>query len=104
MDNPLPSSIAPLQNPVDFLQQPHSKHTLAICDNLDDEEEEVKDFLTVSLEDDHWTAEEMPDRHLCIQEHSVPHGCVHTPAHICIIYLHCTMTPWILVTFLSLKI
>ena len=27
----------------------------------------------VSLEDDHWTMEEIPDRHLCIQEHSVLH-------------------------------
>ena len=49
-NSPLPSSIAPLQNPVVFLQQPPSKCTLPICDDLDDEEE---DFQTVSLEDDH---------------------------------------------------
>ena len=62
----------PMQNPIDFLQQPHSKCTLTTCDDLDDEEEE-EDFQTVSLEDDHWTTEEIPDRHLCIHEHSVPH-------------------------------
>ena len=40
-----PSSIAPLQNPVVFLQQPPSKCTLPICANLDDEEEE--DFFII---------------------------------------------------------
>ena len=71
VDNPLPSSIAPLQNPMGFLQQPPSKCTLPICDDLDEEEEE--DFQRVSLEDDHWTMEEILDRHLCIHEHSIPH-------------------------------
>ena len=55
---------------MDFLQQPHTKCTLTICDDLDEEEE---DFQRVSLEDDHWTTEEIPDRHLCIHEHSVLH-------------------------------
>ena len=50
----------------------HSKCILTIHDNLDDEEEE-EDFQTVLLEDNHWTTEEIPDRHLCIHEHSVPH-------------------------------
>ena len=68
----MPSSIAPLQGPIDFLQQPHSKCTLTICEDLDDEEE-VEDFPTVSLEDDHWTTEEILDRHSCIHEHSVQH-------------------------------
>ena len=58
VDIPLPSSIVPLQNPVDFLQQPHSKCTLTICDDLDEEKE---DFQTVALDDDHWTMEEIPD-------------------------------------------
>ena len=69
--NSLPSSTVPLQHPMDFVQQPHSKCTLTICDDLENDEEE--DFQTVSLEDDHWTAEEILDRHLCIHEHSVPH-------------------------------
>ena len=60
-----------MQNPVVFLQQPPSECTLLICDDLDEEEKE--DFQTVSLEDDHWTMEEIPDRHLCIHEHSLPH-------------------------------
>ena len=56
-----------------FLQQPPSKCTLPICDDLDDDEEEEEDFPTVSLEGDHWTMEEILDRHLCIHEHSVMH-------------------------------
>ena len=57
---------------MDFQQQPHSKCILTICDDLDNDEEE-EHFQTVSLEDDHWTTEEIPDRHLCIHEHSAPH-------------------------------
>ena len=51
VDIPSPSSTVPLQNPVDFPQQPPSKCTLTICGDLDDEEEE--DFQMVSLEDNH---------------------------------------------------
>ena len=43
---------------MDFLQHPPSKCTLTICNDLDVEEEE--DFQTVSL-DDHLTMEEIPD-------------------------------------------
>ena len=57
---------------MDFVQQPLSKGTPPICDDLDDDEAE-EDFQTVSLEDDHWTMEEIPDQLLCIHEHSVPH-------------------------------
>ena len=71
VDTPSPSSTIPLQNLIDYLQQPHFKCTLTICDDLDGEED--KDFQTVSLEGDHWTTEEIPDRHLCIHEHSVLH-------------------------------
>ena len=42
-----------------------------MCDDLEADEE---DFQTVPLDDDHWTTEEIPDRHLCIHEHSVPHS------------------------------
>ena len=66
VNNSLPSSIAPLQ-------QLHSKYTLQICDDLDDDEEKEEDFQTVSLEDDHWTMEEILDSHLCINKHSIPH-------------------------------
>ena len=37
-------------------------------------EEEEEDFQTVSLGDENWNMEEIPDRHLCIHEHSLPHG------------------------------
>ena len=57
---------------MDFSWQPHSKYILTIHDDLDDEEEE--DFQTVSLEDDHWTTEAIPDRHLCIHKHLLPHS------------------------------
>ena len=63
---------------MDFSQQPHSKYILTIHDDLDDDEEEV-DFRTVSLEDDHWTTEEIPDRHLCIHKHSLPHSLCRYP-------------------------
>ena len=43
-----------------------------MCNGLEEGKEE-EDFQTVSLDDDHWTTEEIPDRHLCIHEHSVPH-------------------------------
>ena len=32
-----------------------------------------EDFQTVPLDDGHWTTEEIPDRPLCIHEHSLPH-------------------------------
>ena len=71
VDIPSHSSTVPLQNPMEVPQQSPSKYTLTICDKLDDDEEE--DFQTVSLEDDHWTTEEITDRNLCIHEYSVPH-------------------------------
>ena len=56
---------------MDFLQQLHTKCTLTICDDMDNQKEE--NFQTVSLDDDHWTMEEILDRHLCIHEHSALH-------------------------------
>ena len=47
---------------------PASKHTV----NLEEDEEE--DFQTIPSDDEQWTTEEIPDRPLCIQEHSLPHG------------------------------
>ena len=69
----MPASTAPLQYHVDTLQHPTSKCTLTTHVNLE-EEEEVEDFQTVSLDDEHWNTEEIPDRHLCIHEHSLLHG------------------------------
>ena len=71
-----------------------------MCDDLEVDEEE--DFQSVPL-DDHWTTEEIPDRHLCIHEHSVPH----TPCpHPCLYMDYTSMfttTHWISVTFLNLR-
>ena len=36
--------------------------------------DKVEDFQTVPLDDDHRTTEEIPDRHLCIHKHLVPHS------------------------------
>ena len=54
-------------------------YELSSKDNLDahinlDKEEEAEDFQTVSLDDGHWTTEEILDRPLCVHEHSLPHG------------------------------
>ena len=67
---PLPASTASLQNHIDTLQHPTSKCTLNRYDNP----EEKEDFPTVSIDDEHWNMEEIPDRHLYIHEHSLPHG------------------------------
>ena len=69
----MPASTAPLQNHIDTLQHPTSKCTLNAYVNLEEEEEE-EDFQTVSLDNEHWNTEEIPDRHLWIHEHSLPHG------------------------------
>ena len=66
-------STATPQNPMGFAQQPPSKSIFTMCDDLEEDEEE-EDFQTVTLDDDHWTTEEIPDRHLCIHKHSIPHS------------------------------
>ena len=63
-----------MQNNIDILQHPSSKCTLNAYVNLEDEEEEEEDFPTVSLYDEHWNMEAIPDRHICIHEHSLQHG------------------------------
>ena len=62
-----------MQYCVDALQQPSSKYTLNTYVNLEEEEDE-EDFQTVSLDDEHWDIEEIPDRNLCIHENSLPYG------------------------------
>ena len=37
---------------------------------LEAEEEVEEDFQTVPLDEEHWDMEEIPDRPLCIHEHS----------------------------------
>ena len=62
----------PPQNPMGFVQQPLSRSKFTICDDLEEDEEE--DFQTVTLDHDHWTMEEIPDRHLCIHKNSLPYS------------------------------
>ena len=50
--------------------KPQCKSTYTICDDLEEEE----DFQTVALDDNHWITDPVPDRHLCIHEHSQPHS------------------------------
>ena len=33
-----------------------------------------EDFQKLPLEEKNWNTEKIPDRHLCIHEHSLPHG------------------------------
>ena len=68
---PSPDSIPQVQYYIDASQQPSSKYTLNVYVHLEEEEE---DFQTVPLDDEYWDMEEIPDRHLCIHEHSLPHG------------------------------
>ena len=82
---------------MDFAQQPLSKSIYTICDDLEEDEEE-EDFQTVTLDDDHWTTDDIPDRDLCIHEHSIPHSLCPHHAHTWNICLHHTRTRWILVT------
>ena len=64
-----------MQYHVDAFQQPPSKYTLNAYVHLEgEEEEEEEDLQTILLDDEHWDMKEIPDRHLCIHEHSLPHG------------------------------
>ena len=42
-------------------------------DDLEEYKEEEENFQTVTLDDDQWTTGEIPDRHLFLNAHSVPH-------------------------------
>ena len=59
------------QNPMDSAQQLLFKSIYTICGGLEEEE----DFQTVNLNDEHWITDPVPDRLLCIHEHSPPHLC-----------------------------
>ena len=71
---PSPDNIPQVLYHIDASQQPSFKYTFNVYVHLEEEEEEEEDFPTVSLNDEHWDMEEIPDRHLHIQEHSLPHG------------------------------
>ena len=67
---PSPDIIPQMLYHIDASQQPYSKYVLNVYVHLEEEEE---DFPTVPLDDEHWDMEEIPDNHLCIHEHSLPH-------------------------------
>ena len=69
---PSPFSASQMWNHTHDPHEVSSKHDLEAHIHLEEEEEE--DFQTVSLDDEHWTTKEIPDRPLCIHEHSLPHG------------------------------
>ena len=71
---PSPYSTSPVQFHTPDLQALPSEHMINAVIHLEEEDEEEEDFQTVSLDDEHWTTEEIPDRPLCIHEHSLPHG------------------------------
>ena len=60
-----------LRTPMGFAQLSLSKSIYTICD---DSEKEEEDFQTVTLDDNHWITDPVPDGHLCIHEHSQPHS------------------------------
>ena len=67
---PSPFSASQMQN------HTHDPYELTSKDNLEAHihlEEEEEDFQTVSLDDEHWTTKEIPDRPLCIHKHLLPH-------------------------------
>ena len=75
-ETPSPDSTL-VQYHVDTFQQTSSKYILNMYVNLEEEEEEEEeeeDFQTVPLNNEHWDMEEIPDRHLHIDEHSLQHG------------------------------
>ena len=66
-------STTPPQNSLGFAQQTHYKSIHTVWDDLGEDEKAEENFQIVSLDNDHWIAEEIPDRHLCIHESSLPH-------------------------------
>ena len=65
-----PNSATAVLYHIDTLQQPSSQYVTLEAEEVEEEE----DFQTVPLNDEHWDMEEIPNRHLCIHEHSLPHG------------------------------
>ena len=82
-----------------FAKSP-TKFIYTICDDSEEEE----DFQTVALDDDHWIADPVPDRHLCI--HNICSHILCVANNVCIVQIppqYHTMTHWISVTFLTLR-
>ena len=69
-----PYSMPQAQHHAPDLHELSSKHNLDAHINLEEEEDGEEDFLAVSLDNEHWITEEIPDRPLCIHEHLLPFG------------------------------
>ena len=78
-----PHSTPQVQYPTPDTSSSTSKHTFATYEHLKDEADEEEAFQTICLDDEHCTTEEIPDRPLCIHEHSLPHGTMLIPMSIC---------------------
>ena len=70
----LPYSMPQAQHHAPDLCELSSKHNLDVHINLEEEKDAEEDFQTVSLDNEHWTTKEIPNRPLCIHGHSLPHG------------------------------
>ena len=90
-ENPSPDSTPEVQYCIDAFLQPSSKYTINAYVNLEEEEEE--NFPTVSLDDEHWDKEEIPDRYLCTHEHSTTWT---MSISVSIFGLHNFIIPWYL--------
>ena len=69
-DSSAVSSTVPPQKHISLAQKITAKPIYTICDDFNEEE----DFQTVDLNDEHWITDPLPDRHLCIYKHSLPHS------------------------------
>ena len=61
------------------ISTPIGSESTPICIDSSDEEEEEEDFQMVPLDDNHWTAEEKPEKTFCVHEHGLPHGLCNSP-------------------------
>ena len=68
---PSPDQIPPVQCHQVVFQQLSSPSNMSIT--LGKKRDMEEDFQIVLLEDEHWNTDKIPDRHLCIHEHSLPY-------------------------------
>ena len=75
-------------NPMDTSNS--SRDTTPESSDIEDE-----NFLTLPMDDEHWTTELAPERTLCIHKNGYPTIFAHTPAHTDLITLYHILTVWI---------
>ena len=69
-----PYSVPQVQYHAHEPQSLSPKCTLHASIHLEVEKDEEEEFQTISLDDEHWTTQNIPDRPLYIHKHSLPHG------------------------------